>query len=235
VVPWERHPRTVFDDLLDIVVLLPSIFSRADHITQLEPIADRQLRARELLVECVHVETQFDIWLSVAQQVTRPLYWVTNPTEGVSHLPFNELLSFASPLLCLVHVYYWTVLVSFHQCIYALHKIILDSNGEDSGPLSAADLHPGLDPRKYQPTETRKLAALVCRSLDFALQTTGQPDLLAAPVWIMEDFYNGMKGFGLCELESVWIDDFIKRWKVRGREMNVWLEEKRWVGIKRFG
>ncbi|KAI3336540.1 hypothetical protein HD806DRAFT_9196 [Xylariaceae sp. AK1471] len=235
VVPWERHPRTIFDDLLDIVVLLPSIFSRADHITSLEPSVDRQLRARDLLNDCVHIETQFDIWLSVVQQVNRSSYWVTDPTESASHLPFNEPLSFASPLLCLVHVYYWTVLISFHQCIYALLKVIPDSSDEDSGPMMAPDLPQGLDIRKYQPTETRKLAALVCRSLDFALRTTAQPDLLMAPVWIVKDFYNAMKIFGLCELESLWIGDFTERWEVHGHEMGVWLEEKRWVGIKRFG
>jgi hypothetical protein len=79
------------------------------------------------------------------------------------------------------------------------------------------------------------LAALVCRSLDFALQTTVQPDLLAAPVWILNDFYNTMDSHGNCELERLWIDGFTERREARGYEMSVWLEEKRWVEMRRFG
>ncbi|KAI0440854.1 hypothetical protein F4803DRAFT_577112 [Xylaria telfairii] len=238
VVPWEHYPRTSFDDLLDIVVLLPSIYSRADHITPLDANADRQLRARELLENCVNIEAQFDIWLSVVQQRTRSStvpYWVADHAESASHLPFNEPLSFASPLLCLVHVYYWTVLIGFHQCIYALLQAVREADDEGSGQSAAPGLPPGLDPRKYQPAETRKLAALVCRSLDFALQTTTQPDLLVAPVWVVRDFYSRMKVFGLCELEGLWVEDFAARLEDHGRRMGVWLEEKRWTSIKQFG
>lgn len=232
--PWEHYPRTVFDDLLDIVVLLPSIFSRADHITQLLDGAARRLQARDLLDNCVHIKRQFDIWFRIVQQISPP-YWVTDPTMSVSHLPFNEPLSFASPLQCLVHVYYWSVLVSFHQCIYALFKEILGTAGEISRPITESENPPSLDPREYQPTETKNLAARVCRSLDFALQTMGQPDLLAAPVQIVEDFYKGLKAFGFCELECLWVQDFIERWQVHSREMGAGLEKKRWFGIRRFG
>ncbi|KAI1203199.1 hypothetical protein F5X97DRAFT_160688 [Nemania serpens] len=238
VVPWARYPRTSLDDLLDIVVLLPSIFSRADHIMLLDAHADRLSGARELLENCVNIEIQFDIWLSVVQQMTRAsgaIYWAADSAENLLHSAFDEMLSFANPLLCLVHVYYWTVLITFHQCIYALLEVVGEPEAEGSAPMAAPALPSGLDPRKYQPAETIKLAALVCRSLDFALRTTTQPDLLVAPVWIVKDFYNRMKVFGLCELESLWVDDFIERQEVRGREMSAWLEEKRWIGIRQFG
>ncbi|TGJ87437.1 hypothetical protein E0Z10_g1358 [Xylaria hypoxylon] len=233
VVPWEHYPRTSLDDLLDVVVLLPSIYSRADHITLLKADADRQLKARELLDDCISIEAQFDIWHSVIQQGIRLPYWVDDPKSA--SIPFNEPLSFASPLLCLVHVYYWAVLIGFHQCIYALVEVIREPEKKRSSPRTAAGLPPGLDPRKYQPTETRELAALVCRSLDFALRTTAQPDLLVAPTWVVKDFYNRMNAIGSCELESLWVNDFVERREVRGREMSVWLEEKQWIGIRRFG
>ncbi|GAW24838.1 hypothetical protein ANO14919_144320 [Xylariales sp. No.14919] len=231
VVPWEHYPRTSLDDLLDVVVLLPSIYWRTDHIALLEANADRQMRARELLDNCINIEAQFDIWLSVVQQRTRLPYWAGD-SEG-AYIPFNEPLSFASPLLCMVHVYYWVVLIGFHQCVYALLELIREPGEKRPSPRTAAGL--GLDPRKYQPTETRKLAALVCRSLDFALRTTAQPDLLVAPTWIVKDFYNRMNAIGLCELESLWVNDFVERREVRGREMSAWLEEKRWIGIRQFG
>lgn len=204
----------------------------------LDAYPDRLSGARELLDNCVNIEAQFDIWLSVVQQMTRASgapYWVADSAETPLHSPFDEMLSFANPLLCLVHVYYWTVLITFHQCIYALLEVVGEPEGEGSDPGASSALPSGLDPRKYQPAETTKLAALVCRSLDFALRTTTQPDLLVAPVWIIQDFYNRMKIFGLCELESLWVDDFIERQEARGHEMSAWLEEKRWIGIRQFG
>ncbi|KAI0424267.1 hypothetical protein F5Y09DRAFT_146763 [Xylaria sp. FL1042] len=232
VVPWEHYPRTPLDDLLDVVVLLPSIYSRADHITLLEADADRKSGARELLNNCVHIQTQFDIWLSVVQEQAGLPYRVG---DGTAYVPFNEPLSFASPLLCLVHVYYWAVLIGFHQCICALLKVIHEPESTGSSPGGVADFPLALDPRKYQPAETRKLAALACRTLDFALQTTSQPDLLIAPTWIIKDFYSRMNAIGLCELESLWIDEFIERQESHGRERSAWLENKRWIGVRRFG
>ncbi|KAI0408542.1 hypothetical protein F4802DRAFT_353205 [Xylaria palmicola] len=238
VVPWEHYHRTSLDDLLDIVVLLPSIYSHADHIISLDSSTDRELRARDLIDNCINIEAQFDIWLSVMQQRTRPPsmpYWVTDSTERASYLPFTEPLSFASPSLCLLHVYYWTVLVGFHQCIYTLLEVIRESGNDGSSTSTAPPLPGGLDPRKYQPAETRELASMVCRSLDFALRTTTQLELLTAPAWIVRDFYQQMKAFGRCELEVLWVDDFVERMKVRGREMSAWLEEKRWTRIGQFG
>ncbi|KAI0871489.1 hypothetical protein GGS24DRAFT_59225 [Hypoxylon argillaceum] len=237
VVPWAHYLRTPLDHLLDIVVLLPSIFSRADDITLLDAGADRQSRAKDLLDNCVSIETQFNFWLRMVRESTGSsgaLHWVADSTER-SHLPFSEMLSFGSPLLCLVHIYYWAVLISFHQCICALLELVQKPEDEGSGSTAVPGLSLGLDLRKYQLAETRKLAALVCRSLDFALRTTTQPDLLAAPVWIVKDFYDRMKAFGLCELESLWVDDFIERQEARTREMKAWLEEKRWTSIRRFG
>ncbi|KAI1129575.1 hypothetical protein F5Y10DRAFT_147829 [Nemania abortiva] len=238
VVPWQHYPRTPLDDLLDIVVLLPSIFSRADHITPPDAGGDRQSRARELLSDCVTIEDQFGFWFDMFQQETRSSgapYWAADSTERPPHLPFDELLSFASPLLSLVHVYYWTVLISFHQCIHSLLEVFRKPEDEGLSSMAMPGLPPRLDPRKYQPAETRKLAALVCQSLDFALQTTTQPDLLAAPVYIIKEFYDHMKEFGLCELESLWVDDFEVRQQACSREMRARLEEKQWVGIRRFG
>ena len=228
--PWEKHPRTSFDELLDIVVLLPSIYSRADVIiTHHGPGLERQSLARELLDHCANVEAQLDIWYSLMARSSSVQYWSTEPMEDTPSIPFDEPLSFASPLQCLVHVYYWTVLTSFYQCVHALLRIVLDGSG-----VSPAS-HQSLDPLKYQPSETRKLAALVCRSLDFALRTTAQPDLLLAPIRIVGEFYNDMKALGYCELESLWVEDYMQRWEMRSQDMNAWLEEKRWIGVKRLG
>ncbi|CAJ2506017.1 Uu.00g001470.m01.CDS01 [Anthostomella pinea] len=242
VVPWERHPRTPLDDLLDIVVLLPSIYSVADRITSLEPSPSRRLRAKDLLANCVNIEAQCEIWYSVVQQKAESsgqgsLYWVADSmTNAPSHAPFADVLHFASPLMCLVHIYKWAVLIGFHQCIYALLEVIFEPGAEEgSSSSSAPDLPSGIDPRKYQLPQTRALAANVCRGLDYALGTTGQPDLLAAPLWVIGNFYNGLRRFGDGEMERLWCAGFRGRLEARGREMDAWLRDKRWNEVGRFG
>ncbi|KAI1478612.1 hypothetical protein K445DRAFT_380686 [Daldinia sp. EC12] len=241
VVPWERHPRTPFDDLLDIVVLLPSIFSQASNITPLDAPSCRRLKAKEFLDCCVNIERQFDIWYSMLHQRVGEsgslLYWTADAMTSETHVPFSNVFNFPSPLIGLVHVYYWAVLISFHQCVYAMLDNIFESEGKvaPDGPSMLPEIPPGLDIQKYQPTQTRILAENVCRSLDFALQTTGQPDLLAAPLWVVREFYNGIGHFGDGELERRWCIGFKGRLETKGREMSLCLQEKKWVDVKRFG
>ncbi|KAI0883570.1 uncharacterized protein GGS22DRAFT_33027 [Annulohypoxylon maeteangense] len=238
VVPWERHPRTPLDDLLDIVVLLPSIFSRADRITPLEVSDSRRLKAKDLLISCVNIERQFDIWYSMVHQRVddsgSPLYWVTDATTSGAQAPFLDAFSFPSPLIGLVHVCYWAVLISFHQCMCALIDAIFQSgSGELSGSSMACTV--GIDPRKYQPGQTRMIAANLCRSLDFTLQTTGQPDLLAAPFLIVSDFYNRIGRYGEGDIERQWCAGFKRRLDARSREVSSWFEEKKWIETRQFG
>ncbi|KAI1144675.1 hypothetical protein F5Y05DRAFT_35290 [Hypoxylon sp. FL0543] len=240
VVPWERHPRTPLDDLLDVVVLLPSIFSRADRITPLEEGPSRRMKARDLLSNCVNIERQFDIWYSMVHQRVdesgAPLYWVTDGTTGGAHTPFRETFNFPSPLMGLIHVYFSAVLISFHQCVYGLLDAIFEpESGSSPGSSAPPELPPGLDLQKYQPAQTRVLAENVCRSLDFALQTTGQPDLLAAPLCVVSEFYNGIGRFGEGELERQWCASFRGRLESKCREVGSWLQEKKWVETKQFG
>ncbi|KAI0480809.1 hypothetical protein GGR56DRAFT_688150 [Xylariaceae sp. FL0804] len=239
VVPWEHYPRTALDDLLDVVVLLPSIFSRADRITPLEPSIARRLKAKDLLSNCANIETQFDIWYGMLQQKAgqAPLCWVADPTTGTTtHSPCGDQLEFATPLTGLVHVYYWAVLILFHQCIYALIGVMLEPEGAGSAdPATSSALPPGIEIQKYQPTETRVLASNMCRSLDFVLGTTGQPELLASPLWVVTQFFNGMMHYGDGELERLWCTGFQGRLEARTREMGVWLQDKRWLELGQFG
>ncbi|KAI2624012.1 hypothetical protein GGS26DRAFT_593532 [Hypomontagnella submonticulosa] len=240
VVPWERHPRTALDDLLDIVVLLPSIFSRADRTTPLEASAPRRLKAKDLLSNCANIERQFDIWYAMMHQRYEESgslpYWVADTMTSEGEVPFPDVFNFPSPLMGLVHVYYWAVLVSFHQCIYSLLGIIFESDGSSSSdPSMQPEIPPGMDLQRYQPAQTRVLAANVCRSLDFTLQTIEQPDLLAAPLWVVSDFYNRIGRFGEGEYEHVWCAGFKGRLEAKGREVSSWLQEKKWIDVRQFG
>ncbi|KAI1213364.1 uncharacterized protein F4807DRAFT_456706 [Annulohypoxylon truncatum] len=239
VVPWERHPRTPLDDLLDIVVLLPSIFSRADRITPMEASASRRLKAKDLLISCINIERQFDIWYSVVHQRVdeqgSPLYWVADATASGAQMPFLDAFSFPSPLMGLVHVCYWAVLVSFHQCICALLDTFFESGSEDPSVLGVCEIPLGVDIRKYQPGQTRMIAANLCRSLDFTLQTTGQPDLLAAPFFVVSEFYNSIACFGEGGMERQWCAGFRGRLDAKSREASSWLEERKWIETRQFG
>ncbi|KAI1384511.1 uncharacterized protein F4822DRAFT_433055 [Hypoxylon trugodes] len=240
VVPWERHPRTPLDDLLDIVVLLPSIYSRADRITPLEAKVARRMKARDLLYNCLNIERQFDIWYSMVHQrvdeMGSPLYWIVDAMTSGAYVPFSDAFNFPTPLMGLIHVYYWAVLIGFHQCMYTLLNVIFETENESpSGPNMLSDIPPGIDFQRYQPDQSRILAANVCRSLDFALQTTGQPDLLAAPFCVVNEFYHGLNQFGDGNLERLWCAGFKSRMEVKSREVNSWLEEKKWVEIRQFG
>ncbi|KAI1646963.1 uncharacterized protein F4817DRAFT_316369 [Daldinia loculata] len=241
VVPWERHPRTPFDDLLDIVVLLPSVFSQASCITSLDASASHHLKEKEFLDCCVNIEHQFDIWYSMLHQRASEsgsmLYWTADATHCDAHAPFSNVFNFPSPLMGLVHVYYWAALISFHQCIYTILTTIVESEGKRSpsslGMLPEIPL--GIDIQKYQAPQTRTLVENVCRSLDFTLQTTRQPDLLAAPLWVVNEFYDGIGRFGDGELERLWCAGFKGRLEAKGREVSLCLQENKWVDVKRFG
>ncbi|KAI8957371.1 hypothetical protein F5Y11DRAFT_363876 [Daldinia sp. FL1419] len=241
VVPWEQHPRTPFDDLLDIVVLLPSIFSQASSVTSPDASVSRRVKAKEFLDCCVNIERQFGIWYSVLHQRVGEsgsmLYWTTDATTTDTHVPFSSVFNFPSPLIGLVHVYYWAVLISFHQCIYVMLNTFFESEGKGSldGPSMLPETPSGIDIHKYQPAHTRILAENVCRSLDFTLQTTGQPDLLAAPLCVVKEFYEGIGHFGDGELERLWCTGFQGRLEAKGREIDLWLQDKKWVDVKRFG
>ncbi|OTB04970.1 hypothetical protein M426DRAFT_261330 [Hypoxylon sp. CI-4A] len=241
VVPWELHPRTPLDDLLDIVVLLPSTFAEADRIIPLEASESRRLKARDLVSNCIHIERQFHIWYSMVHQRVddsrSSLFWISDAMTGGSHIPFPEAFSFPSPLIGLVHVYYWAVLVSFHQCIFRLLDVIFETGSDSSPDLSMLPEMPaGIDLQRYLPTQTRILAANVCRSLDYTLQTVSQPDLLAAPLFVVNEFYKGLMGsLEDTELERMWCNGFKRRLEAKGQEVSSWLQDKKWVELKQFG
>ncbi|KAH9906127.1 hypothetical protein F4778DRAFT_769313 [Xylariomycetidae sp. FL2044] len=240
VVPWEIFPRTPLDDLLDIVVLLPSIYSQADRTMPMESSTARSLKASALLSDCVDIERQFDFWYSMLQQPVNQasplMFWISDARRTISQEPFIELYDFASPLLCLVHVYYWSILIGFHQCIYELVQTILESQGESSSSTNISPgIPPGIEPQRYDPFETNVFAANVCRSLDFGLRTTNQPDLLAAPLWAVNSFYHSLGAFGNSELELLWCAGFRERLNARTYEMQGFFQERRWIEIGRFG
>ncbi|KAK9772655.1 hypothetical protein SCAR479_10706 [Seiridium cardinale] len=141
-----------------------------------------------------------------------------HPAHSFGSMPtFNEGLSAPSTTDSLP--YYQTSSSSpYHTS--ASPQIDNPASGSRGIPL-------GIDPAKYGPREIRKLAANVCRSLDWAIGRseskgpgpTSQPDLVAAPLHIVESFYESIKTSGDGELERLWCRSFRQRWERRGREI----------------
>lgn len=100
-------------------------------------------------------------------------------------------------------------------------------SGRASGDEMVTLATPLLNPNKYGQREIRKLAANVCRSLDWAIGRPevggvgplGQPDLVAAPLYIVERFYDGISAVGDGALERQWCVGFRERWEQRGRQI----------------
>ncbi|KAH7629089.1 hypothetical protein B0T09DRAFT_150698 [Sordaria sp. MPI-SDFR-AT-0083] len=61
--PWEKQPKSLLDQLFDIIALLPRILSRADRVVAEEvPSLPRRQRAQDLLTNCLNIERQLNAW-----------------------------------------------------------------------------------------------------------------------------------------------------------------------------
>ncbi|KAI0127490.1 hypothetical protein BJ170DRAFT_374534 [Xylariales sp. AK1849] len=305
-VPYERHPKTPLDIVLDLLSQIPSLLSRADRILSLPASIGRRLKAKDLLSNCAAIEGAFERWYAqVEEDVARAnrewplMYWAANRGGGGAAsqemIPFADTFEFPNGMLGLAHIYYWTGLIALHAAMRQLvDAVVLDQGVSGasspmpaSGPASPFhhhglrhgyghpspgsssansyagaipvasssisssisttslttsyfqpgtinnDLPPSIDPGKYQTREIRKLAANVCRSLDWAIGSSeadggrrgeigplGQPDLIAAPLYVVEKFYEGIRVSGDGELEGLWCVGFRGRLERRGREID---------------
>lgn len=302
-VPYERHPKSSLDALFDVLSVVPALLHRADRVMPLPPAAlSRRLKARDLLANCVSVEAQLAQWsagIEAAAAGNRDmplLYWIHGTLnlrgdggrgqQRHAQIPFADTYDFASTVVGIGHVYYWTSLMLLYECMEALIDAVLYDSG--SGTTSTNDpftdltgaafstsssslqrpnvvapgvrvlpttesgsrdlLPPGCEAARYQIRERRKLAAHICRSLDWVIGSSssvpvprggvggeieqlnaavigGHPDLALAPLHIVERFYGGLwspdgRDGGL---ERMWCRDFRTRLGQRGREVEAWV------------
>lgn len=91
------------------------------------------------------------------------------------------------------------------------------------------------DPNKYTAKETRELAAMVCRSLDFALAATTQPDALAAPLAVVQEFYSDISAqAGDGQLELMWCEAFRVRLAARGQDVVDVVAGRKWRDLAAY-
>lgn len=241
--PWEVHPKSPFDRLLDIIVFLPSLFSRADRIFPHDPTLQRRLMAQDLLANCLSLERQLEAWHAAADPGSSSssssspnIYWIEDPDPdptseaAAAQIPFADTFAFPSALAAATTIYYWTSLILLYPCIERLHEAIFH-RVMDAFPQTEPSLprHLRLDPHRYSALKVRELAAGVCRSLDFALNATVQPDLLVVPLYVVQEFYRGInESAGDGQLELMWCEGFRARLQIKGGDIADVVRGRRW-------
>lgn len=236
--PWVRHPKSLLDQLLDMIAYLPTLLERTDRIAPLQATLSRRHEAQQILHSCLALESRFDGWLQLANQGTteQPLsYWAEEMADPGGGLPFSHTYAFRDGLTGIMFLYYWMSQIPFHRCMDSLYDIIFQPV-IDAYPDMWPDLPPSLqldEPTRY--TQTRELAANVCRGLDAALAATAQPDMLVAPMTIALDLYrdvNATSQDGL--LEILWLEGFRSRLVDKGQHVASVLQRNSWFEVARY-
>lgn len=232
--PWEKHPKSSFDELLDIIASLPALFERTDRLLPLQATLARRHEAQQLLYSCLTLETQFDQWLAGIDggAPEQPLtYWAEESTSPSGAIPFPESYSFKDGMTGLMFMYYWMSQILLHGCIDTLHGLIFEAV-MDAYPDMWPDLPPLLqiDPARYQ--KTSELAANICRGLDSTLEMMVQPDMLIAPMTVVINLYRDMSHDGI--LEILWLEAFRGRLAEKGQHVATVLQGNRWSEFARF-
>ncbi|TXC09807.1 hypothetical protein FocTR4_00005532 [Fusarium oxysporum f. sp. cubense] len=236
-VPWHRHPKSLLDHLLDLVLLLPAIFSQVDQIVPSEPTLHRRHSAQQLLRDCLSLERHLDAWFQMANRPSfeHPVaYWTEELISPGGLIPFTNSYAFRDANTGLAFLYYWMTQILFHQCIESLHRAIYQPV-IDAYPNMWPDLPFDLqiDLNRYQ--HGRMFAADICRGLDSVLHDTVQPDMLIMPMAVAMDLYrdiNSVSQDGLMEI--MWIDNFRSRLIEKGQHVAGVLQSQTWSEVATF-
>lgn len=233
--PWELHPKSLMDHLIDVALFLPSLFARADELMHEPPTTIRRDHAKELLQNCLTVERQFDQWLARAMPpiVTDPVSYWAQDADASSMLPFPFAWVFKDGNTGTMFLYYWMTQILFHRCISMVHGAIFEPVMDVYPDVWPPILPPALqhlDMSRYQ--QTRDLGANICRGLDSVLAVTGQPDLLLGPLRVATDLYREINGTAQdAVLEVLWLESFGERIRARGQQVSNTLQRQQWLEV----
>lgn len=244
--PWELHPKSNFDRLLDTIVLLPGLLARADRIVPQDQTLARRLMAQDLLSNCIGIENQFNQWYDTVRIPGQAdVMWIQAPEGTDAQIPFADTFAFSDGLTAVTFIYYWMAQLIFYPYVERLYWTIFEPVVDGPFPQTMPVL-PGnlqINPLKYSLKEVRDLATNICRSLDFALANTAQPDLLAVPLFVVCQFFQHVgldhgavddEVFGDGRLELMWCDAFRGRVVAKGSEMQEVAQSKQWRDLAAF-
>ncbi|KPM41531.1 hypothetical protein AK830_g5032 [Neonectria ditissima] len=217
--PWQNHPKSSLDHLLDLILFLPSILAHTDQIVPLEATLNRRGQAQGLLEHCLSLELT---------------YWAEELTSPGGLIPFSNSYTFKDSHTGLAFLYYWMAQIPFHRCIEGLHRVIFQPV-IDAYPNMWPDLPPDLQIEVSRYQHGREFAADICRGLDSVLDSTVQPDVVVAPMVAALDFYkeiNSTSQDGLTEM--MWLDSFRARVTEKGQHVASVLEQQEWIEVAVF-
>lgn len=169
--------------------------------------------------------------------------WIQDASGVEGQIPFADAFSFRDGLTALAFLYYWMAQLLFYPCVERLYWTIFEPVVDGPFPQTIPVLPESLqqlNPLKYSAKEARELASNICRSLDFTLAHTAQPDMLTVPLFTVCQFYqrigldHGAAGgeiFGDGRLELMWCDAFRARLLAKGREMQDIVQSKHWRNL----
>jgi hypothetical protein len=173
---------------------------------------------------------------SIQDDSQASVYWMGDLSNFEGQMPFEQTYVFTEGVTALSMIYYWAALVIFYPCLQKLYNMIgepvLDSFSQ---VYPNASLELQTEATKYGPHEIREKAEHICRSFDFALATTVQPDILLFPLLVVQEFYRNI-GYGGADgqLEAIWCDAFLTRLTQRGRDIADVVRAKRWYDMAQY-
>ncbi|KAK4202647.1 hypothetical protein QBC40DRAFT_320950 [Triangularia verruculosa] len=249
--PFESHPKSCLDTLLDVLSLLPSLFARFNSITSPNstPTLARRLLAQDLLGNMMDVELRLSNWFTSISGSSRssPVYWIADPAGYESEIPFTETFAFRDGVTGLGVVYYWAGLVVLWGRMWRLYWVLFEPvvEGVEVGGVVLGGRLGGVDPMGRWGVKGRRRVADDCvRGLDFLLGGCAQPDLLGWVVEVVSGFYaelgstagagwdGEMMGDG--RLEMGWVQGFRARLLQRGRDIGEVVGGRGWVDYMSF-
>ncbi|KAH6687349.1 hypothetical protein F5X68DRAFT_10120 [Plectosphaerella plurivora] len=243
ITPWEVHEKSPLDHLLDIVVLLPALFHRADIIMPAQPALARRLEAQTLLSDCLTMEAKLDYWHSRLQSNNTPTstsaYWAQDPSSpstllATMQIPFSDNLVFKDGPTALSLLTYWTALLLLHSAIDDIHAAICTPILDDySYMYPDLPLELRIDINRYR--QRRDIAGHICRGLDFALGAGVQLDALDVPLAVATGVYREINETSRDgELEVQWCERFREAMAGKGQELAGDLMARSWTSLSRL-
>ncbi|KAI6380877.1 hypothetical protein MCOR25_001402 [Pyricularia grisea] len=197
--------------------------------------------------------------------VPQQLYWV-NAIDDSTNIPFaDSTYGFRDLKMATALIYYWTALLILLPCIERLNQAIYEpipgsfpqlfpaefysmtQPGSMSMGLMATPLPGGLGSMVTTTSSssggvssghksTQELAVSICRSLDFALERSVQPDLLAVPLTVVEEHYREINmATGEAAMELMWCQAFREQLTAKGQGIADVVQRRTWREVRRFG
>ncbi|ELQ41912.1 hypothetical protein OOU_Y34scaffold00247g46 [Pyricularia oryzae Y34] len=196
-------------------------------------------------------------------QVPHQLYWV-NPIDDSTSIPFaDSTYGFRDLQTATSLIYYWTALLILLPYIERLNQAICEPIPGSFPQLFSTEFYNMTQPEGMSMglmatplpggsgsmadsgssggvgsggKSTQELAVSICRSLDFALERSVQPDLLAVPLTVVEEHYREINmATGEAAMELMWCQSFSEQLTAKGQGIADVVQRRSWRELRRFG